>query len=166
MEKYKRNTLKTLVALVVSVLSNKSFSNGNPYRDRFQSYRQTFRIEPNKEETEKIIKNIIRERTISKGLVLLDVPDTAEDGNVVPVHFKINCSMKGNDFPKKVHVLGLENPFPEIATYEFFPEVGKAEVSFRCRMRKSSYLMIIAEMSDGRIGLEKKYVDVMLGACS
>ena len=33
-------------------------------------------------------------------------------------------------------------------------------------MRKSSYLMIIAEMSDERIGLEKKYVDVMLGACS
>ena len=33
-------------------------------------------------------------------------------------------------------------------------------------MRASSYLMIIAEMSDGRLGLKKKYVDVMLGACS
>ena len=111
-------------------------------------------------------KNIIRERAVSEDIVLLDVPDTAEDGNVVPVHFKINCSMKSNDYPKKVHVLGLENPFPEIAIYEFFPDVGKAEVSFRCRMRKSSYLMVIAEMSDGRIGLEKKSVDVMLGACS
>ena len=70
------------------------------------------------------------------------------------------------DFPRKVHVLGLENPFPEIAVYEFYPENGKAEVSFRCRMRASSYLMIIAEMSDGRLGLKKKYVDVMLGACS
>jgi sulfur-oxidizing protein SoxY len=162
----KRNIIKLFCMAIPLLLTRKVCADGNPYRDRFQSYRQTFRIEPNKEETEKIIKNIIRERTISKGLVILDVPDTAEDGNVVPVHFKINCSMKGNDFPKKVHVLGLENPFPEIATYEFFPEVGKAEVSFRCRMRKSSYLMIIAEMSDGRIGLEKKYVDVMLGACS
>ena len=162
----KRNIIKLFCMAIPLLLTRKVCADGNPYRDRFQSYRQTFRIEPNKEETEKIIKNIIRERTISKGLVLLDVPDTAEDGNVVPVHFKINCSMKSNDYPKKVHVLGLENPFPEIAIYEFFPEVGIAEVSFRCRMRKSSYLMVIAEMSDGRIGLKKKYVDVMLGACS
>ncbi len=33
-------------------------------------------------------------------------------------------------------------------------------------MRTSSFIMIIAEMNDGRIGKEKKYVDVMLGACS
>ena len=162
----KRNIIKIFCTAIPLILIRRAFADGNPYRDRFQSYRQTFRIEPNKEETERIIKNIIRERTVSEDLVLLDVPDTAEDGNVVPVHFKINCSMKSNDYPKKVHVLGLENPFPEIAIYEFFPEVGKAEVSFRCRMRKSSYLMVIAEMSDGRIGLEKKYVDVMLGACS
>ena len=74
--------------------------------------------------------------------------------------------MTAQDYPRRVHVLGLENPFPEIAIYEFFPESGKAEVSFRCRLRKSSYLMVIADMQDGTIGLEKKYVDVMLGACS
>ena len=74
--------------------------------------------------------------------------------------------MKKNDYPKKVHVLALENPFPEVAIYEFFPENGNTEVSFRCRMRTSSFIMIIAEMNDGRIGKEKKYVDVMLGACS
>ena len=151
----KRNIIKLLLSAIPLLLTRKVYADGNPYRDRFQSYRQTFRIEPNKEETEKIIKNIIRDRTILDDLVLLDVPDTAEDGNVVPVNFKINCSMKSDDFPNKVHVLGLENPFPEIAIYEFFPEMGKAEVSFRCRMRKSSYLMVIAEMSDGRVGIKK-----------
>ena len=110
--------------------------------------------------------SFIKERKIVSNLIDIEIPDIAEDGNVVPVKFSVNCSMSTFDYPKRVHVLGLENPFPEIATYEFFPQVGKAEVSFRCRMRKSSYLMIIAEMSDGRIGLEKKYVDVMLGACS
>ncbi len=162
----KRNIIKLFFSAIATLLAGKISADGNPYRDRFQSYRQTFRIEPNKEETEKIINNIIRRRPISEELVFLDVPDTAEDGNVVPVTFKINCSMKSDDYPSKVHVLGLENPFPEIATYEFFPEIGKAEVSFRCRMRTSSYLMVIAEMSDGRVGLKKKYVDVMLGACS
>ena len=166
MKKFKRNTLKTLLALIVSVLSNKSFANGNPYRDRFQSYRQTFRIEPNPEETQRIIENIIGKKKILDDLVDLQVPDTAEDGNVVPLTFKVNCTMQKNDYPKKVHVLALDNPFPEVAIYEFFPENGAAEVSFRCRMRTSSFVMIIAEMNDGRIGVNKKYVDVMLGACS
>ena len=166
MKKFKRNTLKTLLALIVSVLSNKSFANGNPYRDRFQSYRQTFRIEPNPEETQRIIENIIGKKKILDDLVDLQVPDTAEDGNVVPLTFKVNCTMQKNDYPKKVHVLALDNPFPEVAIYEFFPENGVAEVSFRCRMRTSSFIMIIAEMNDGTIGVNKKYVDVMLGACS
>ncbi|MEC8100326.1 MAG: thiosulfate oxidation carrier protein SoxY [Pseudomonadota bacterium] len=143
-----------------------AYSNGNPFRDRFQSYRQTFRVEPDKKEAERIIKNIIKGREVVKNLIQLDVPDIAEDGNVVPVSFSINCSMTNEDYPKRVHVLGLENPFPEIAIYEFFPESGKAEVSFRCRLRASSHLMIIAEMNNGKIGIEKKYVDVMLGACS
>ena len=84
----------------------------------------------------------------------------------MPVTFSINCKMNSLDFPKRVHVLGLENPFPEIAIYEFFPEGGKAEVSFRCRLRKSSNLMVIADMNNGTVSIEKKYVDVMLGACS
>ena len=166
MEKLKRNTLKKLLVLLVSSIAKVSYSNGNPYRDRFQSYRQTFRIEPNPIETERIINNIIGEKKITKNLVDLQVPDTVEDGNVVPLTFKVNCSMKKDDYPKKVHVLALENPFPEVAIYEFFPENGNAEVAFRCRMRTSSFIMVIAEMNDGRIGTEKKYVDVMLGACS
>ena len=144
----------------------KSFADGRPFRDRFQSYRQTFRVEPDKEEAERIVKNIIKGRKIVPYLVDLDIPDIAEDGNVVPVSFSINCDMSASDYPKRVHVLGLENPFPEIAIYEFFPDSGKAEVCFRCRLRTSSNLMIIADMQDGSVGVEKKYVDVMLGACS
>ena len=145
---------------------NKTFADGNPFRDRFQSYRQTFRVEPDKKEAERIIKSIIKGRDIVPGLIKLDIPDIAEDGNVVPVSFSIKCKMTNKDYPKRVHVLGLENPFPEIAIYEFFPESGKADVSFRCRLRTSSYLMIIADMQDGRVSAEKKFVDVMLGACS
>ena len=154
------------MVIFFSIFSKKIFGNGNPYRDRFQSYRQTFRIEPNKEEANRIIKNIIKERQLTTDLLVLKVPDTVEDGNVVPVEFKVNCSMNKKDYPLKVHILGMENPFPERAIYEFYPNSGEPEVSFRCRMRKSSYLIAIAEMSDGRVALEKKYVDVMLGACS
>ena len=155
-----------MVGFFTNFYAHKSFADGRPFRDRFQSYRQTFRVEPDKEEAERIVKNIIKNRKIVSNLIELDIPDIAEDGNVVPIRFSINCSMSNKDYPKRVHVLGLENPFPEIAIYEFFPETGKAEVSFRCRLRKSSYLMVIADMYDGTVSVEKKYVDVMLGACS
>ena len=162
----KRNFLVLSRTFLLVLFSKNLFANGNPYRDRFQSYRQTFRIEPNKDEAKRIINNIINGRTLSKGIINLKIPDTVEDGNVVPISFSINSGMTDKDYPKKVHILGMENPFPEIATYEFFPYTGKAEVSFRCRLRKSSSLVVIAEMNDGRIALEEKYVDVMLGACS
>ena len=162
----KRKFLKLGSAFLFFSFSKKIFSNGNPYRDRFQSYRQTFRIEPNREEAERILKNIIRKRKLSEGLIELSIPDTVEDGNVVPIKFIINSAMTEKDYPLKVHILGMENPFPEIAVYEFFPFTGKAEVSFRCRLRKSSSLIVVAEMVDGRVSLIEKYVDVMLGACS
>ena len=145
---------------------NNTYANGKPFRDRFQSYRQTFRIEPDPKEAERIIKNIIKDRKVVPNLIDLSVPDIAEDGNVVPVTFSIKSKMNAQDYPKRVHILGLENPFPEIAIYEFFPEGGRAEVSFRCRLRKSSYLMVIADMKNGTVSMEKKYIDVMLGACS
>ena len=34
---------------------------GRPFRDRFQSYRQTFRVEPDLEEAKRIVRNIIKE---------------------------------------------------------------------------------------------------------
>ena len=156
----------SILAVFANSFSFNLFANGSPYRDRFQSYRQTFRIEPNREEAERIINNIIKKRPVDDSLINLIAPDIAEDGNVVPITFSINCKMTADDYPKKVHILALENPFPEIAIYEFFPNMGKAEVSFRCRMRESADLIVLAEMADGRIAMTKKYIDVMLGACS
>ena len=162
----RRLFLGLTVGLYTKFYTSISVADGRPFRDRFQSYRQTFRVEPDPKEAERIVKNIIKKRKITPNLIEIDAPDIAEDGNVVPVTFSINCKMDKNDYPERVHVLGLENPFPEIAIYEFFPDGGKAEVSFRCRLRKSSYLMIIADMHNGTVGMEKKYIDVMLGACS
>ena len=64
-----------------------------------------------REEAERIVKSIIKGKKITPNLIELDVPDIAEDGNVVPVHFSIKCKMTNEDYPKRVHILGLENPF-------------------------------------------------------
>ena len=139
---------------------------GSPFRDRFQSYRQTFRIEPDPEEAKRILRNIIKGREIRDDLISLKAPDIAENGNTVPISFLVNCSMQNNDYPKVVHVLVLDNPFPEIAKFYFTPESGEANVSIRIRMRTSSNIIAVAEMSDGTVGKTQSYVDVTIGACS
>ena len=139
---------------------------GSPFRDRFQSYRQTFRIEPDPEEAKRILRNIIKGREIRDDLISLKAPDIAENGNTVPISFLVNCSMQNNDYPKVVHVLVLDNPFPEIAKFYFTPESGEANVSIRIRMRTSSNIIAVAEMSDGTVGETQSYVDVTIGACS
>ena len=102
----RRFFLGLTLGLYTKFFISNSIAEGRPFRDRFQSYRQTFRVEPDPKEAERIIKNIIKNREIVPNLIDLDAPDIAEDGNVVPVTFSINCKMNNNDYPKRVHVLG------------------------------------------------------------
>ena len=53
MKNSKRNTIKTILSATLFFFTGRMLADGNPYRDRFQSYRQTFRIEPNEKETER-----------------------------------------------------------------------------------------------------------------
>ncbi len=167
---YSRRRVFTFLSGIFIALYSKyavaEFKAGQPFRDRFQTYRQTFRIEPDPEEAKRIVKNIIKGREIRDNLINLKAPDIAENGNTVPISFSVNCSMKNNDFPKTVHILVLDNPFPEIAKFYFTPSSGEASVSIRIRMRTSSNIVAIAEMADGTVGETKSYVDVTIGACS
>jgi sulfur-oxidizing protein SoxY len=120
----------------------------------------------NRVKAESILAGIIAARPLRQGLISGTVPDIAEDGNAVPVSFKVACSMTGDDYPASVHIIAMVNPFPEIARFHFTPACGEAEVSFRCRMRATSNLVLVADMADGTVGLSRHFVDVAMGACS
>ncbi|MDP6350624.1 MAG: thiosulfate oxidation carrier protein SoxY [Alphaproteobacteria bacterium] len=141
-------------------------SSGDLFRDRLQSSRQTFRVEPDRAAAERIVDNIIAGRPLRPDLVAVIAPDLAENGAAVPVTIKVDCAMTEDDYPVVVHLLALENPFPEIAKYRFTPACGAAEISGRIRMRASAPLVVVAEMSDGTVGKAERPVEVTLGACS
>ena len=165
----RRKVFNYLIGCVFAMSSKYSLAGqqaGSPFRDRFQTYRQTFRIEPDPEEARRILRNIIKGREIRENLIFLKAPDIAENGNTVPISFGVNCSMEGQDYPRIVHILVLDNPFPEIAKFYFSPESGEASVDIRIRMRTSSNIIAIAEMQDGSVGETKAFVDVTIGACS
>ena len=170
---WRRRNILTLLAGLPTLLINIKKSQaenfdyqGNPFRDRFQSFRQTFRVEADRAEAERIVRHIIRDRTPRTNIINLEAPDIAENGSAVPVSIDIKCAMTKTDYPKLVHLLALENPFPEIAKYRFSPACGRARITTRIRMRTTAPLVVLANMSDGSVGLTEKTVNVTLGACN
>jgi sulfur-oxidizing protein SoxY len=129
------------------------------------SFGQTFRVAADREEAERIVRGIIGDRTPREGLVRLTAPDIAEDGATVPFTIEVESAMTEEDYPALVHLVALENPFPELARFRFTPACGEAAVTGRCRMRASAPLVAVAEMSDGSVGKAEKFVDVVLGGC-
>lgn len=153
-------------ATAVTAVVPRAFADASVYRDRFQAFRQTFRVEPDPEEAWRMVSNVVGERTPREDLITLITPDIAENGAVVPVTVKIECAMTEDDYPVRAHIVVIDNPFPEIAKFHFTPDQGEAEVNLRIRMRRTSYVVAMADMSDGTVGVTKRLVNVTLGACS
>ena len=125
-----------------------------------------FGIESNREEAERIRRDIIAGREPRLDIVTLIAPDIAENGAAVPVTIRVACAMTEADYPVAVHLLAMENPFPEICKHFFTPANGVAEVTMRTRMRTTAPLIALAIMSDGSIGVAEKLVNVTVGACT
>ena len=150
----------TAVGRVARAEENDDFSG-----DRSQGLHRALRVEPDRAKAERIVRNIIGGRVPREGVVHLSAPDIAENGAAVPFTIRVACAMTEDDYPVLVHLVALENPFPEIAEFRFTPACGEAEVTGRCRMRASAPLVVVAEMSDGSVAVTEKEVEVMLGAC-
>jgi sulfur-oxidizing protein SoxY len=99
------------------------------------------------------------------GRISLELPQIAENGNTVPIAVEVQSPMSSDDYVKALHVYAEGNPAPDVATFRFTPQSGKARVSTRMRMIKSQNIVAVAEMSDGSVYMGKKAVKVTIGGC-
>ena len=136
------------------------------WRNKLALFRRAFPVQPDRAEALRMVDYVVSGRTPRAGLVTLVIPDLVENGAVVPVKISVDCTMTAEDYPQIIHIFALDNPYPEVARYHLFPENGAAEIEMRCRMRKSSEIVAVADMSDGSVGVAERHVDVTLGACS
>ena len=100
-----------------------------------------------------------------EGRVTLKAPEIAENGNTVPVTISVDSPMTDKDYVKAVHLVAEENPNPGLASFNFTPAMGKAEVEVRVRMARSQKLIAVAEMSDGTTWRAVREVKVTIGGC-
>lgn len=101
----------------------------------------------------------------STGAVLeIDAPVRAEDAAVVPISVRTK-QLPGGVYVSKVHLVIDENPSPIGGTFSFTPLAGRADIETRVRIEAYSWVRALAETSDGKVYLARRYVKAS-GGCS
>jgi sulfur-oxidizing protein SoxY len=90
--------------------------------------------------------------------IMIDVPQIAENGAVVPI--EITSNIAGT---KSISVLVDKNPFPLIAKFDFM-EGALPFVKVNVKMGETSEVRVIAEAA-GRHYVASKEVKVTIGGC-
>lgn len=111
------------------------------------------------------VRSVTGDAPVIEAKVTLEVPEIAENGNVIPFVAAVESPMSETSFVRSLRLYSTANPVPLIATFRFTPESGKAQVSSRFRLMKSQDVVVIAEMSDGAFFMAKRTVKVTIGGC-
>ena len=111
------------------------------------------------------IKKLYGEKAIAAGKVKLEMPQIAENGNVVPMTVSVDSPMTDGDYVKAVHVFAEGNPIPAVASFYFTPASAKAVCSTRIRMAATQNVVAVAETSKGELFTGKTEVKVTIGGC-
>jgi sulfur-oxidizing protein SoxY len=97
--------------------------------------------------------------------LMFDLPEIAENGNMVPFTLTVANPMTEKDHVKAVHVLATGNPQPNVATFRFGPLSGKASVASRMRLARTQEVIGLAELSDGKFLMTRQTVKVTISGC-
>jgi sulfur-oxidizing protein SoxY len=99
------------------------------------------------------------------GGLSLDLPESVENGDYVPVALAVDSPMTAENYVKALHILSTANPRAAVATFRFTLLSGKAQVTSRMRLAKTQDVVAVAELSDGRILVTRRKVSVKVGGC-
>jgi sulfur-oxidizing protein SoxY len=111
------------------------------------------------------LKKLYGDKSMADGKIKLDLPEIAENGLVVPLNIDVDSPMTEQDYVKAVHVFADGNPLPQVVTYKFTPQSGKAAASVRMRLAQTQNVIAVAEMSNGALYTTKAQVKVTIGGC-
>ena len=111
------------------------------------------------------IKRAFGERRIQSGRVKIEIPQIAENGNVVPVTIEVESPMTADDYVKRIHLFSEHNPLPDMVEFELGPHNGKARVSTRVRLAKSQNVLAVATLNDDTLWSAQAIVEVTVSGC-
>ena len=111
------------------------------------------------------IRRAYGNRRILSGRVQIEIPQIAENGNVVPISIQVESPMSADDYVKQIRLFSEHNPLPDIVEFELGPHNGKAKVSTRIRLAKSQIVLAVATLNDDTSWSGQAIVEVTVSGC-
>ncbi|HEY1290938.1 MAG TPA: quinoprotein dehydrogenase-associated SoxYZ-like carrier [Burkholderiales bacterium] len=113
----------------------------------------------------KLKSSLFENRPMSGDAIELVAPTRAEDGAVVPIAIRARFSQGSQLYVKRLYLIVDNNPSPLAATIDLTPESGRADIETRIRVEQYSYVRAVAELSDGTLAAQARFVKAS-GGCS
>jgi sulfur-oxidizing protein SoxY len=115
---------------------------------------------------EDAVKKIVGDaKPVPDNRFTFELPEIAENGNMVPFSIGLDGPMTEKDYVRAIHVIATANPQPSVASFRFSPLSGRATVASRMRLARTQDVIGLAETSDGKILMTRRPVKVTIGGC-
>lgn len=109
---------------------------------------------------------ILDGREAVDGGITVDLPRVAENGAQVPLTVRVDSPMSAEDHVARIHLISTRNPAPDMGTCHLTPQLARAEVFTRIRLAAEQEILILAEVSDGRVLSQAARITVSVGGCA
>jgi sulfur-oxidizing protein SoxY len=84
---------------------------------------------------------------------------------VVPIAIRANSLQRSERYIRRLYVIVDNNPSPIAALIDLTAESGRADIETRIRVEQYSYVRAVAELSDGTLSAQARFVKAS-GGCS
>ncbi|ALG68969.1 quinoprotein dehydrogenase-associated SoxYZ-like carrier [Beggiatoa leptomitoformis] len=101
----------------------------------------------------------------TQDLIKLDAPYRAEDAAIVPITIKSGIPQNSAHYIQQIYLFIDNNPVPLAAKFILTPDSGLADISTRVRVDSYTPMRVIAELNDGQLFMDSRYVKAS-GGCS
>lgn len=109
------------------------------------------------------VRAVIGEAELQDGGLELDIPLMSENGAAVPVAVRV--AQAADDPVEVLHLFAPANPTPQIATFHFGPQAGRAEVQLRVRLNESQPVIAVARLRSGAVRVAERPVQITTVGC-
>jgi sulfur-oxidizing protein SoxY len=111
------------------------------------------------------LADVLAGREPAVGGIDLELPEVAEDGNMVPVTVSVDSPMTEAAHVRQIVLLSTRNPTALVGRFHLTPALGRAVVGNRIRLAETQEVVAVAELSDGTLRQARRLVRVTVGGC-
>ncbi len=111
------------------------------------------------------VRELVGDAVAEEGGITLRTPATAENGGQVPLSILVESPQTAAQHVTAIHIFATRNPTPGVASFRLTPGLARAEVQTRIRLAENQTVVVLAQMSDGRLRRAGAEIRVATGGC-